>query len=208
MTEDMSMEGLAACVRFILDKEGITQCTLIGHSMGGYITLAFAEKYPQMLHGFGLFHSTAFADTDEKIASRKKGIAFMQEHGGFEFLKTAVPKLYSDVTKQNNPSLVEEQIQSLQGFSKEALIAYYEAMIRRPDRTEVLKQNKQPVLFVLGKYDSAVPAQETLKQVHLPQKTHVHILEESGHMGMQEEPEKSCTLLLDYLSGIEKENPT
>lgn len=66
MTDDMSMEGMAEVIHSIIRQEDIDACTVIGHSMGGYITLAFAEKYPDYLSAFGLFHSTAYADSDEK----------------------------------------------------------------------------------------------------------------------------------------------
>jgi len=97
MTDDMSIEGMALCVKKIIDHElpanaslaedGIT---MIGHSMGGYITLAFANKYPGLLAGFGLFHSTAFADTEEKITAlvnellKQKEICFDTETTGID----------------------------------------------------------------------------------------------------------------------------
>lgn len=167
--------------------------------MGGYITLAYAEKYPDDLAAFGLFHSTAYPDSEEKKETRRKGIAFVEKHGAFEFLKTAIPNMYSPASKESKTSMIEGHIQSLQQFSKAALIAYYESMIKRPDRTNVLKQNKIPVLFVLGKYDAAVPMQDGLQQSHLPGIAHVHILEESGHMGMCEEVDKSNRLLREFV---------
>ena len=69
--------------------------SLIGHSMGGYITLAFAEKYPEYLNSFGLFHSSAFADTGEKKETRRKAIGFIQSKGGYAFLKTSIPGLFT-----------------------------------------------------------------------------------------------------------------
>jgi pimeloyl-ACP methyl ester carboxylesterase len=63
---DISIEDHADVIKTILDEENITECVMIGHSMGGYITLAFAEKYSAVLKGFGLFHSSAFADDEEK----------------------------------------------------------------------------------------------------------------------------------------------
>ena len=116
MTEDMTMEGLAASVKEILDIEmkdsDYHKATIIGHSMGGYITLAFVNNYPEILKGFGLFHSTAYPDSKEKIETRKKGIEFILNHGSFEFLKTSIPSLYSPVTKEKKPELIEEQIES------------------------------------------------------------------------------------------------
>jgi pimeloyl-ACP methyl ester carboxylesterase len=196
---DMSMDGMADCLHFILQQEGIERLTLIGHSMGGYIALAFAEKYLSQLNGFGLFHSTAFADSDEKKETRRKGIQFINEKGAFSFLKNATPNLYSSYTKTDNPSIIEDHIQSIEYFSAQALVAYYEAMVQRPDRTDVLKQNKLPILFVLGREDGAVPLADGLKLVHQPNVSFVHLLERSGHMGMCEEPEQSNMILKNYL---------
>lgn len=213
MIEDMSMEGMSDVLKAILETESPTfppslrgtkqtgvKTALIGHSMGGYITLAFAEKYSSLLNCFGLFHSTAFPDTDEKKATRRKGIEFMKEHGAFEFLKTAVPNLFSPATKQDSPQLVNDFLQSLSGFSPDALIAYYEAMIRRPDRTEVLKQAGVPVLFIAGESDNAVPMQDILKQTHLPERADINILHGSGHMGMLEEKDKTNLILEKFLT--------
>ena len=200
ITQDMSMEGMAATIRDFLDMQNIPQCCMIGHSMGGYITLAFAEAYADRLNSFGLFHSSAYEDTDEKKQTRKKGMEFISKNGAFEFLKTATPNLYSPFTKENNPALIEEHIESTRHFRDEALIRYYQAMINRPDRTHVLKETKIPVLFVLGRHDNAIPFQDVLKQSYLPAVSQVEFLEKSGHMGMREETELSNNILLAFTS--------
>ncbi len=196
MIPDMSIEGMAESVHDIVHAEDLHTCTLIGHSMGGYITLAFAEKYWNHLDAFGLFHSTAYADPEEKKATRRKGMAFIQEHGAFEFLKTATPNLFSPETKEENTALIEKQIAGLSRFTPEALVAYYEAMIGRPDRTDVLRQTHVPVLFIIGQSDNAVSPDDSLKQSHLPGISYIHLLPHSGHMGMLEEPE-ACNRILD-----------
>jgi pimeloyl-ACP methyl ester carboxylesterase len=202
LTGDMSMEGMAATIKAILDTEKINSCTLIGHSMGGYITLAFAEKYPQYLEGFGLFHSTAYPDSEEKKNIRRKGITFIRQYGAFEFLKTTSPNLFSENFRKKDQNIVPDFISSLNNFSPEALVRYYEAMIQRPDRTDVLKKTKVPVLFVAGESDSAVPLKDILKQCHLPVLSYFYILGQSGHMGMLEEPDESNSLLEDFLNKI------
>ena len=203
--EDMSMEGIAESLHFLLQQEGISKCVLIGHSMGGYITLAFAERHSEMLSGFGLFHSTAYADTAEKKETRKKGIEFIKLHGAAAFLKTATPNLYSNITKEEKGEVIENHIQSVNYFSKDALIKYYEGMMGRSDRTHVLKQNKLPFLIVLGKEDAVVPLKDGLAQSYLPVVSHVHILQKSAHMGMVEEAEETNTLIAEYLQSIFKE---
>lgn len=205
MIDDMSMEGMAEVIKAIIETESENplaeerRVVFIGHSMGGYITLAFVEKYPQHISAFGLFHSSAFADSEEKKASRRKGIEFIQEHGAFEFLKTATPNLFSPKTKDENLSLIDKQIARLNNFSPTALVSYYKAMMNRPDRTVILRQATVPVLFIMGKYDVAVPIEDCLKQCHLPEKSYIHILRQSGHMGMLEEPEISNRFLEEFL---------
>jgi pimeloyl-ACP methyl ester carboxylesterase len=73
-------------------------------------------------------------------------------------------------------------------------------MMQRPDRSELLKVTELPVLFVMGKYDNAVPIQDGLKQAHMPEKSYIHILHQSGHMGMLEEPDNSNHILKQFLS--------
>jgi pimeloyl-ACP methyl ester carboxylesterase len=200
MIADMSMEGMADCLLAILDQENISQCVFIGHSMGGYITMAFAEKYPDRLKAFGLFHSSAFADNDAKKETRRKGIAFMKQHGAAAFLDTMVTNIYSSATKTYHAELIAEHKRSAQAFSVEALVAYYEAMINRPDRTAVLKQTQLPVLFVMGREDQAVPMEDGLKQCHLPAISWVEILENSAHMGMLEEVQTANKQLIKFIS--------
>jgi pimeloyl-ACP methyl ester carboxylesterase len=202
LIEDMSMEGMAEVLHALIHEEDIDRCTVIGHSMGGYITLALAEKYWNHLNAFGLFHSSSFADSEEKKTTRRKGIDFINQHGAFEFLKTATPNLFSQQTKDEKPELIDEQIALLHNFLPEALVSYYEAMIQRPDRTEVLRKTTVPVLFIIGKYDAAIPSEDSLKQSHLPEKSYIHLLQHSGHMGMLEEPVKCNSILEKFLLDI------
>jgi pimeloyl-ACP methyl ester carboxylesterase len=198
LIEDVSMEALADWLHQLTQAIELGPFFLIGHSMGGYVALAFAERYPEALSGLGLFHSTAYPDTEEKKQTRRKGIAFMEQNGAFEFLKTATPNLYSPFTKANHPELISTQLEAIKDFSAGSLIAYYRAMMERPDRTAVLRSITVPVLFILGRSDAAVPLADGLKQCHLPLLSSVHILENSGHMGMQEETAKANQALLDW----------
>ena len=175
-------------------------CTVIGHSMGGYITLALVESYWNHVNAFGLFHSSAFPDTDEKKETRKKGIEFIKQHGAFEFLKTSTPNLFSPNYKLQITNSIDGFINSLKNFTPQALIAYYNAMMKRPDRTDLLKNTKNPVLFIAGEHDNAIPLNDVLKQCHLPEKSYFHVLKKSGHMGMMEETENANQILEDFLA--------
>jgi pimeloyl-ACP methyl ester carboxylesterase len=180
-------------------EKGLGGAIIIGHSMGGYITLALAAKYPDLLQGFGLFHSTAFADSDEKKTARRRSIEFMQTHGSDEFIRQSTPNLFTEAYRIKNNAILEDMIARYSNFDPLALIAYYEAMIQRPDRTAVLKSFNKPILFIIGKNDKAIPFEDSMKQCHLPQLASVQILEKAAHMGMWEEKEKSSQALLSFL---------
>lgn len=197
---NIGMEDYAECIFSILTKENIKECVMIGHSMGGYITLAFAQKYPQMLKAIGLFHSSAFADDEAKIENRNKAIEFIRQNGSHAFLKTSIPGLFADAIK-SNPD-IDHLIEKGKVFLPDAFIQYYKAMIARPDRTEVFRTYPLPVLFVLGMHDKAVPFEQGLQQSYLPFLSHIKILRHSAHMGMLEEKEKAFRILADFLHSV------
>jgi len=202
-----SMDFFAECILAILKNESISSSIMIGHSMGGYITLAFAEKYPQLLKAFGLFHSSSYPDSEEKKEARRKSIAFIRQHGAAKFIEQSTPNLFSENFKKKHPEIVREQVALYTNFLAPALVQYYEAMIERPDRTEILKKFKGPILFIMGKHDTAIPLEHSLQQCHLPDLSYTLILENSGHMGMIEEAEKSNRFIENFLTEIEIANP-
>lgn len=197
MGSHISMMDYADCIKAILDDENIESVSMIGHSMGGYIMLAFAEKYPEALLSAGLFHSSAYADDSEKVTARKKSISFIIEKGPAAFLKTTIPGLFKDADKSKQH--ISDLIKKGENFTADSLIQYYEAMIARPDRTGILKKFTKPVLFIAGVYDKAIPFQQSLQQVQLPAISYVYILRNSGHMGMLEEPVTCLKILKNFL---------
>jgi pimeloyl-ACP methyl ester carboxylesterase len=199
---DMSMEGIAHCVNQILDTECPRNSSLsgdgiilIGHSMGGYISLALAERYPSKLAGLGLLHSTAYADSLEKKNARIKSMEFIRQHGPALFIRQSTPNLFSDRFKQDYPEILETMILRYADFKEASLLSYYEAMMKRPDRTGVLSNFPGRILFIIGEEDLAIPLEDSLRQCHLPRISHIHILEDTAHMGMLESKEKTKTAL-------------
>lgn len=198
--EAISIEAYADVLYALLRQLQAGNCILLGHSMGGYITLAFAEKYPGMLKGFGLVHSTAFADSEEKKKVRERGIALMGEYGAHAFLKNTIPNLFAQRFREEHPEKIQQLIDAAASFSDKALQQYYRAMLLRPDRTHVLAGNTKPVLFVIGTEDVAAPMEDVLKQVSLPNISYIHILPGTGHMGMWEAPEQLNQHLLAFIN--------
>jgi pimeloyl-ACP methyl ester carboxylesterase len=202
LLEETSMESMATALKNLLDQEGIDRCVLIGHSMGGYITLAFAALYPERVKAFGFFHSTAYADSEEKKAGRQKSIAFIRQHGAAPYIRQSTPNLFAPATQAQRPGLIEDMIRRYAGFSPESLCACLEAMMQRPEQLSVLEQFDGPILFVIGERDQVVPLEQSLRQCHLPRVSLVHILPTSGHMGMLEDAEAGSKIIQSFLNFI------
>lgn len=200
---NLNIDDLAEAVHSITEKENIEQCVMLGHSMGGYVTLAFAEKFASKLKAFGFVHSTAFADSEEKKQNRLKGIAMIEQYGSYAFLKTSLPGLFSSAFKKEKPGIVSKLIDEGEKFKTKNLQQYYYAMMQRPDRTSVLRNNKLPVLFVMGTEDNAAPLNDVLKQAHLPETAYIHIIRNSGHMSMLEEPLKLNRILKEFVHAFD-----
>jgi pimeloyl-ACP methyl ester carboxylesterase len=177
---------LADALQAILQEERIEKMAIIGHSMGGYISLSFAEKFPEALLGLGLFHSTAYADTPEKKISREKSIQFIRQHRSAPYVQQSLPGLFSEHFKNEHPEKIREQVNRYANCNPDSLVQYLEFMAEREDKTTVLINSMVPVLFILGEEDKAVPLKSGLEQCHLARISYIHILAHTAHMGMLE----------------------
>jgi pimeloyl-ACP methyl ester carboxylesterase len=196
------LTDFAECIPAILEQEKINKTVLIGHSMGGYISLAFAKKYPDKIRALGLFHSSSYADAEERKQAREKNIRFIEKNGSRLFLAQAIPGLFSENYKSANPASIEKLVDRSANFLPESLVQYLEAMKRRPPTTEVLISITNPVLFIMGEEDKAVSLKDGLEQSHLPGISYIHILTHSAHMGMIEESNLCNTILDRFLEHI------
>jgi pimeloyl-ACP methyl ester carboxylesterase len=190
------IKDFAEAIHAIMDSENIPDLVLIGHSMGGYISLAFAEKYPEKIRALGLFHSSSYPDSPEKKESREKNIRFIKNNGAAPYVETAIPGLFSDSYKAKHPDQIRKLIDRYANFTPESLVLYLEAMKQRPATTGVLESITKPVLFIMGEEDKAVPIKDSLEQCHLPQISYIHILTHTAHMGMIENT-SLCNSLID-----------
>ncbi|MFL9482355.1 alpha/beta fold hydrolase [Chitinophagaceae bacterium LWZ2-11] len=202
-SEFSTIEYYASCIHALLIHEQVNACIMLGHSMGGYITLAFADKFSALLKGFGFVHSTAFADSPEKKINRQRGIELMEKYGGYSFLKTTTPNLFTTSYKEAEFYKVENLIEEGRFFATPALQNYYRAMMNRPDRIAVLKGSKFPVLFIIGEEDVAVPIKDSLTQASIPKISYIHILQDVGHMGMWEKESLVNDFIEKYISALQ-----
>jgi pimeloyl-ACP methyl ester carboxylesterase len=164
----------------------IEQYFIVGHSMGGYIGLSFADYYVNHVQGLLLFHSTTYEDNEAKKTNRMKVAEFIQEWGVSKYLETATPNLFGDAFKKTNPGVIQNVIESGSGISQEAMIQFVFAMRNRKAMTHLLQQHTIPVWMIAGDADLAVTIQDSLEQIKLLPSSNSLVLNNVGHMGMFE----------------------
>jgi pimeloyl-ACP methyl ester carboxylesterase len=198
-----TIEEYADWVHSEILQRKIRYFTLIGHSMGGYIALAYARKHGDFIAGLGLFHSTAFADSEEKKVSRDKTVKFLAKHGAATFIKDFLPKMYHPEFLKRNSTYIKQQLADNQRIPTEALQVATKAMKNRKDTQVVLKNAKYPVLHIIGKADKFIEFSDALSVVASLQKPYVLILDNSAHAGMHEAPEACAAVMNDFLKACE-----
>ncbi len=192
------MTFMADAVKAVMDAEDITRTTLVGHSMGGYVSLAFAGKFPELLKGIVLFHSQAAADNDEGKQNRSRTIEVVKKDHK-DFIAKFIPLLFAE----ENVSRFANEISRLREMSlqttAQGVTAALAGMRDRKDSLGLLKKMDFPVFFVIGKQDSRIPVEKILPQLSLPAHAEAIILDKTGHMGFMETPGKTFPAVGDFL---------
>ncbi|MBT2655743.1 alpha/beta hydrolase [Bacillus sp. ISL-18] len=196
--ENYSIEDIADILKEFLDKLNIGQAAMFGHSLGGYITLAFAEKYSQSLSCFSLVHSTAYPDSEEAKKGRTANIEKVNHEGIKTLIDGLVPKLFSP--EHLNEEYVETAKQIGYRTPPEGAIHTLGAMRDRPDRNSVLESTSLPVLLIAGEQDQIIPSEKTfsVSKANIKQT----IIKDSGHMSMYEHPRELIAAIKDFMDTI------
>lgn len=194
-TTPFSIDNVGEIMWQWLDSINVKNPVIIGHSLGGYVTLAMTYQRAAEVAGFSLFHSTAKADTIEKKQNRDKVIAFVNKNGVAPFIETYVPGLFFN---KENPAM-REVYPIAYGTRQATLVAYAEAMRDRPSRRQVLDDFDKPVLIIAGEKDEIIPLDTLMDQAIQLRKGRLSILSDTGHMGMLESVNRSVEIVTQFV---------
>jgi 3-oxoadipate enol-lactonase len=184
-----TMEDYASDLAELLDHLGIQKATIAGHSMGGYVALAFARLFPERVRGLALVSSQVLADSEERKEGRYKSAAEVAEHGIGSVVETMTPKFTPD--------------KRLQAFARESMkrqqpaayIGALKAMAERVDSTPLLSSFHFPVVLIHGDTDQLIPIDRAREvKAALPQ-AHLVEISGAGHMPMIEAKEQTAGAL-------------
>ncbi len=191
-----TMEDQAEMVKAILNHLQLRKYIIIGHSMGGYIALAFAKLFPQNVKGLCLMNSTALPDSEEKKINRDRAIiAVKQNHK--TFVRIAIPMLFSEENRTVFTSEIKQITDEALQISPQGIIASLEGMKIRKDQTSIYKNSNFPIQMIVGKQD---PALDYLSLINQTQNTKVKVVEfPDGHMSHVENKDDLMNALTTFV---------
>ncbi len=193
-----SIDDIGIMVSEWLQARNYGPVTLVGHSLGGYVALSVAAHHPELLSALVLFHSTAYADSSEKKASRDKALTFIEQHGVSAFTSNFITPLF---VEPRHPSIGD--VRSIASDAREETVkGYLKAMRDRQDRTELLSVFPKPVQFIAGAKDRGITPESIREQAALTGASDVRILHEVAHMGMFEAESETVEILSGFIEKL------
>lgn len=186
IAEIQTMELFAEEIKKLTDHLEINKFHLLGHSMGGYISLAFAEKFPELLKSFTLFFSTYFEDDDEKKSIREKSLRLIEENYK-AYASAGIPNFFGPDARRILKNKIQLAKEIAYTANVNGVLASQKGMKYRPNRKSVLEQFDGLILLIEGRFDNAVNAIKTI--VELPERNNIKAyLLNCGHNGHWEKP--------------------
>ena len=194
-----SMEDQADMVHAVLHDLKIRKVVFIGHSMGGYVALAFAELYPEMMKGLVLLNSTSKADSDERKTNRDRAIKAVKQNYT-AFVRMSIANLFSEDNRERLDDAIEKVKLEALKTPLQGIVASLEGMKIRKDREVILHFAPYPIQLILGKKDGVLIYDDNLDQI---EGTKVQLTTfEDGHMSHIENEKELMAVLLTFLRKI------
>ncbi|MDI9357592.1 MAG: alpha/beta hydrolase [Phycisphaerales bacterium] len=193
----------AYMIKAIIDKEQLEDICLMGHSLGGYIILEYIHLFSEnQLSGWGLIHSNALIEPEEKIEVRKEILKWVRQDGEVakDYLIPLIEKDFAPQSKKKMPMVIAHTIKIGLNCPLNSYIQQNELVIKRQARASTLTDTQKPVLIILGKYDDILDLNDMIPLSKQTKQAHTFTLEESGHFGMLEEPTIFNNIVKDFIT--------
>ncbi len=194
-----SMDEMAEAVMAVIHSLKLRRVQMVGHSMGGYVALAFAERWPDHVKNLILYQSTARADSPSKKKDRDRVIALVKKNHA-SFVRQAIPMLFRPVNRKRFRDGVNWVKNQALKTPVQGIIAALSGMRDRPDREILLKFPPYPVHIIAGEKDPRIPLQESVEMSEISEHVRLHLIHGSGHMGYIEAPKQTLEALTTALN--------
>jgi pimeloyl-ACP methyl ester carboxylesterase len=191
-----SMEDMADAVHQVISELKIRKAVFVGHSMGGYVALAIAELYPELMKGLVLLNSTSRADSEERIANRTRAIKAVKQNY-VAAVRMSIANLFSEENRTKLSEQIEWVREEALQTSLQGIIAAQEGMKLRKEREVILHFATYPILLILGKKDPVLNYEENLEQI---EGTNIKLISfNDGHMSHLENQAELEKVIVGFL---------
>lgn len=177
-----TMDEMADAAMTVIKNLGLRRADVVGHSMGGYVALALAERYPDAVRSLTLYQSSALADTPLKQADRQRAAALVKENHT-AFIAHSIPALFAPEARTRHRRQVQALVKKAQHTTARGAAAALAGMAQRPDRSVILALAPFPVTVVYSEADPRIPTEESLALGTLNPRIKLISLGAVGHMG-------------------------
>jgi 3-oxoadipate enol-lactonase len=195
------MEMLAQDVLNLLDTLNVKRAVILGHSMGGYVTLALWRLAPERFLGFGLINSQAGADSEEAKQNRFKTAEKVFTEGTAVVAQAMMPKLFAPNVPEDE-SFIEQVRTTIINTRTNGIVGSLKGMAGRPDSTDLLATINVPALILTGDKDQLIPPQRSDAVATAITQSSLVTVEDAGHLPMLEQPQATLMAMRNFLSEI------
>jgi pimeloyl-ACP methyl ester carboxylesterase len=202
LSECDSVEEMATCVMEILNHLEISKAVIVGHSMGGYVALAFAELFPEHTAGLCLFHSTPYPDSDQKKLSRNAEIERVNNAEKVSIIEESLPLRFATGNLWKLQKEVNWAKKIASDISDKGVVLSLKAMSSRSDRNHVIENANFPTMMIFGTLDNHIPLSVANELADRHKKTRTVYLNNSGHMGFVEENDQALAAIKFFLGCV------
>ena len=186
----------------LMDRLSIESAVIGGCSIGGYITLALWRRHRERVRGLMLFDTRARADSDDERMKRAGQVDFARKHGAAAVADLMVPTVLGATTLERHPEIVEQARFIMRQATVEGIIGAVEAMMHRPDSTQLLSTIDVPTLIVCGAEDAATPPEESRQMHDRIRGSVLEMIEGAGHLSSLERPSAVNHVIREFLAGL------
>jgi len=198
-----SMTQIADDVRALLYHLDIHRATLVGLSMGGYISLAFLRKYPRIVRALVLADTRATADTPEARERRLISADKAEREGARAIADDMVPMLLGHTSLDSRPDVVRRVRKMIEGNAPQGIAAAQRGMSERVDSTTLLTQLELPCQVIVGSEDVLTPLSEA-ENLHRGIKgARFNVINRAGHLSNLEQPKEFNRVLSDFIGSLD-----
>ena len=189
-----NISGYADSILNVFENENIQNAFLIGHSMGGYCCLDFAKRFPDKVRALCLFHSTASEDSPQKKADRMRAMNLVRENKS-AYIRTLITSIFAIPNREIQKDRIVSLCENAETMTVEAITSAQNAMMKREDSIEFLKNRSFPLFYFLGQQDELLSQEKMFAEIQGIPGAIAHFSDHVGHMGHYEDPADAFSYL-------------